>query len=281
MAGGVLARIGHTWEIMGSCWFVLKQDRELLVFTALSGVCSLLVAATFIAPLIFYGQGAALMQGGSFSTEAGFYAWLLLFYFCNYFVITFFNAAVVGCAILRLGNNNPTLADGFHIAGKRIWEIAGWAMLSASIGVVLRMIEERSGFLGKLAAGFMGVAFTLASFLVVPVIVVEGLGPFAALKESAHYIKETWGAQVVSNISYGAIFMFFALPGVAVIIISVKIGGALLFFAGVGALYLLLLGVIQATLYTIFQAAMYVYVRDEQVPFGFTTNMLRNAMVNQ
>jgi hypothetical protein len=69
---------------------------------------------------------------------------LFAFYFINYFVIIFFNTAIVACATIRMRGGNPTVGDGLQASGARLFEIAGWALVSASVGLVLRMIEERS-----------------------------------------------------------------------------------------------------------------------------------------
>ena len=40
------------------------------------------------------------------------YGFLFAFYFCNYFVIVFFNAALVSCALIRFNGGEPTGRGG-------------------------------------------------------------------------------------------------------------------------------------------------------------------------
>ena len=145
------------------------------------------------------------------------------FYFCNYFVITFFNAAIVACAFLRMeGGGEPSIGDGFREALARVPLIIGWAFLAATVGLVLRIIEDRSPKVGAFVAGLLGMAFSVVSFLVVPVLVIERKGPFSALKESTKLLKGTWGDQLVGNFSFGSIFGLLSLP--AIILFAIAVG---------------------------------------------------------
>ena len=49
--------------------------------------------------------------------------------------------------------------------------------------------------MGKVLVGILGIAFSLLSFLVVPILVVEKRGPIEALKESTSLFKKTWGVE--------------------------------------------------------------------------------------
>jgi hypothetical protein len=206
---------------------------------------------------------------------------LFLFYLCNYFVVIFFNAGIIACATVRLGGGNATVGDGFRAAASRLPAIAGWAVLSATVGLILRMIEDRSKWVGQIVAGLLGVAWTVVSFLVIPVLVVENKGPFAALQESAGLVKKTWGKQVMGGFGFGLIFFLLAIPAIAVIVLSVFSGNVALMAAciGLGVIYLVVLGLVQSALQSIFQAAVFLYARDGQVPAGFEAEVLGSAMI--
>src|SRR5262249_29676200 len=153
-----------------------------------------------------------------------YYGTLFLFYVCNYFVVIFFNCAMVACATIRMGGGNPTVGDGFRAASARLPGIAGWAVVSATVGLVLRMIEERSEKIGRLVSGLVGMGWTLVSFLVVPILVVENRSPLAALKESTQLLRKTWGEQLVGNFSFGLMFFFLGIPAYALILLGILAG---------------------------------------------------------
>src|SRR5690606_33503734 len=105
---------------------------------------------------------------------------LFAYYFVNYFVIIFFNSALISCAIIRFKGGNPTLSDGFSAASSRLPQIAGWAAVAATVGVVLRIIESRSEKVGEIVAGLLGMALSAVTSFVAPLIVVVRTGPVSA-----------------------------------------------------------------------------------------------------
>jgi hypothetical protein len=281
--------IGNTWNLMGASWDVLKKDKEILVFPFLSGISCLLVLASFAIPIVMSESWRPPAGEAETIHQVIYYGTLFLFYFCNYFVITFFNSAIVACAAIRMGGGDPTIKDGMKAAFSRVHLIAGWALVSATVGLILRMIEGRNRGVGRFVAGLLGMAWTVVSFLVVPALVIDNKGPVEAFKESTRLLKRTWGEQLVSNFSFGMIFFLLGLPGLALIFLGITLaskGGAnagvmLGVFAGLGALYFLILSLVQSALHAIFQAALYMYARDGAAPSGFESGVLDGAMTQR
>lgn len=265
---------------MSACWQILKKDKEMLVFPLVSGLCCLLVMATFAIPFIVTGNWEPPTSESTTAQQVVYYGVLFLFYFCNYFVVIFFNCGIVACATIRMGGGDPTVGDGFRAAFSRFPSIVGWAFLSATVGLVLRIIEDRSEKIGRIISGILGIGWTLISYLVIPILAMEGLGPIAALKESTRMLKKTWGEQLIGNFSFGLIFFLLALPAFGLIALGFFLGSAALLFTciGLAVVYLIVLGLIQASLQSIFQAALYLYARNGQVPEGFRAEFLQGAL---
>src|SRR5690606_34767964 len=148
-------------------------------FPLMSGIACILVLVSFLAPL--WGTGfldpfleEELNPGGvdTYHQVVGAVV-LFAYYFVNYFVIIFFNSALISCAIIRFKGGNPNLGDGFAAATSRLPQIAGWAAVAATVGVILRIIESRSERAGEIVAGLMGMAWSIVTYFVVPIIVVE------------------------------------------------------------------------------------------------------------
>ena len=162
-----------------------------------------------------------------------------LFYLVQYTVIFFANTALVGAAMIRLQGGDPTLADGFRIASKRLGTIVGYALISATVGVVLRAISERLGFVGRIIIGLVGFAWHVATYLVMPVLAAEDIGPVDAIKRSSSLLKRTWGEQIVGNASIGAVFGLFMvgaiLAGALIIALGVAAKSTVLIVLAVGA----------------------------------------------
>src|SRR6266487_4947954 len=276
-------KISRTWSLMSACWMILKKDKETLVFPLMSGVCCLLLLASFALPLYFTGAWQAPGSGAATAQQVLYYGTLFLFYVCNYFVVIFFNSALVACATIRMGGGDPTVGDGFRVAVSRLPVIAGWALVSASVGLVLRIIEDRSDKVARFVAGLLGMAWTVVSFLVIPILVVENKSPLAALRESTVLLKKTWGEQVVGNFSFGLLFFLLGIPAYALIALGIFSGSwaAAILCIGLAVVYLIVLALVQSALQAIFQAAVYLYARNGQVPEGFRAEFLSGAMVQK
>ena len=270
-------KFSRSWELVKASASVLRSDKELMLFPVISGLATLLVAATFLLPAfalnVFadgFGLGAAVLA--------------FLFYFVQYSVIIFFNCALVGAAMIRLEGGDPTLADGFRIARSRLPAILGYAAIAATVGVLLQGLKQKDSFLVRLMGSALGAAWTLATFLVVPVLVSRDIGPIDALKQSVSLLKRTWGENAVGQVGIGAAFavvcigmlvLGLALMGLAAQV-SVALGVAVLVLF---VLALLLVGVYQAALSGIYSAALYRYAVSHETPDAFRGAALAQAFL--
>jgi hypothetical protein len=259
------------------------KDKHLIVFPIVSGILFIMVVASFAVPLVALQPWNMQNQGPQFK---GIPIWTFgvafLFYFCTYFVATFCNAALISCAFLRFNGETPSVGDGFRAAMARLPQIFAWALVSATVGVLLKVIENAHEKIGAIIAGLLGLAWSIMTFFVVPVLVVEKIGPMDAVKRSIALLKETWGETLVGRAGLGFILFLLALPLILLAIIGiyliavgmVPVGAALLAAAIVG--FLLYLAVSSA-LHTIMLAALYEYAADGQVPEGFDRHVMRGA----
>ena len=273
-------RLSNSWTLMKASTNVLMMDKELLVFPLMSGIATLLVSATFIAPIVLLG-GAESLNEENLSYSG--YVFGFLFYFVQYTVIFFFNSALVGAALIRLGGGDPTVSDGLAIASKRMPSIIGYAAISATVGMILRAIAERSGFLGRLVSGFLGMAWSLATYLVVPILVTEDLGPIDAVKKSGALFKKTWGEQVIGNFGMGwAMFLMWVSWSAVWITAVVLIGNifqtavAVLPFVAVGILGYIFLALFSSALKGVYTAALYQYATTGDAGF-FDSSIMEDA----
>ncbi len=275
-----MGRLAQSWALVKASAAVLRSDRKLLVFPLLSGACTLLVVASFLVPLALGGALARLDDGAPPP-----WAWPLafVFYLSQYFVIFFFNAALVGAARIRLDGGTPTVADGLRLAASRWQDILGYAAIAATVGLVLRMIEERAGFIGRWIVGLIGVAWTVATFLAVPVLVNERLGPVDAVKRSAGLLRRTWGENLIGNIGiglvFGLLFVAWAMLGVGLFtVLATERSLLAMAFAGVVfVLGMLLIGVVQSALQGVYAAALHRYAETGSAGSGFDGALVEAA----
>jgi hypothetical protein len=273
-------KFSQSWSLVKSSAAVLRSDKELLIFPLLSAICCLVVAASFFIPAMLGGLFAGMRED---SASPLLYEFLFGFYVIQYFVIIFFNSALIGAAMIRLDGGDPTVADGFRIARSKLPAILGYAVIAATVGMVLRALQERAGFIGRFVVGLIGLAWTVASFLVVPVLVSQDIGPIDAVKRSAELLKKTWGENLIGTGGIGLVFglaiFLLALIGGGLIIMAVSSGVVSIMVTTIVAvvLALLLLILIQAALQGVYAAALYRYATEGDAGQGFDRDMVAGA----
>ncbi len=276
-------RFSRSWGLVKASWDVLKQDKELMLFPLISSIATLVVIAAFALPVIGLGIWDGLQHSRGQEVPVAAYVIAFLFYLSQYFVIFFFNAALVGAAMMRLDGKDPTLADGLNIAMSKAGSILGYAFIAATVGMILRAIQERVGFIGKIIVGFIGAGWTVATYLVVPVLVAKDVGPVDAVKESAMLLKKTWGENIIGQGGLGAAFGFIQVMvmvlGVVLIIAAAFTKSMPLIILAVVALIVsvIVIALVHAALAGIYSAALYRYASGEGVTQGFDGAVLQRA----
>lgn len=275
-------RLSNSWSLVKASAGVLSADKELMVFPAISALLSLVVLITFAVPTVLAGILDTATWGDNGFPIAG-YLIAFLFYVVQYFVIFFCNTALVGAALIRLRGGDPTVKDGFNVAMSRLGPIMGYALISATVGVILRAISERSGFIGRLVVSLVGLAWNLATFLVVPVLAAENIGPMDAVKKSSEYLRKTWGEQIVGNAGMGAVFGLLgfgtAMAGLALFIAAAMTqSGVLMAVVGIGVVVaLMVLALVSSTLSGIYAAALYRYAAEGDAGSFFSADLVQGA----
>lgn len=276
-------RLSRSWSLVKASAGILRSDRELLLFPMMSAIATLLVAASFFVPIGGFGLFAELRANGGDAMPIWFWPLLFVFYVVQYTVIFFFNTALVGAAMMRLDGHNPTVADGLRIASAKLPMIIGYAVMAATVGMLLRAVQERAGFIGRWVVGLIGVAWTVATFLVVPVLVHENIGPVDAVKRSAELLKKTWGENIAGNVGIGLVFglltMLAILAGVAVTVAVATNGGRFWTALPVVAtvLAVLALTLVQAAMQGVYSAVLYRYAATGDTGQGFDRALIETA----
>lgn len=268
----------RSWSLFKTSWSVIRDDKELLVLPIISGVCALVVMVSFALPIFLTGREDTA-TGTEFNMGVAGWVLTAVGYIVLAYVTIFFNAALVCAANERLDGGNPTIGSALGGARRRAGAILPWAIVSATVSVVLRAISERAGFVGQIVIGIIGIAWSLVTFLVLPIIVVEGEGVGSAIKRSAHLFKHTWGENMIGNGGIGLVGLLGVLAGIPVVV--------LLAFTGVGALigigvavfvvWLAAVMVVVSALSVIFQTALYRYAATGEVGGGFTSDQIQQA----
>jgi len=280
--------LSRSWRCATTSYKVLWNNKRLLVFPLFSTMAAALVIVSFVAPLWATGQlerWANAPQGGD--PQIGLYVTLFLFYFCNYFVIVFFNSALVASTMQAINNEDPTIEYGLSMAGRRLPQIFGWALVSAVVGVLLRVIENSNKRAGEFIASLLGSAWTAMTFFVVPVIVLEGVGPIDAFKRSLGTLRKTWGTALIGNFSLGLLGFLLMLPiyllGAVVIFLGVASGSMAVMVTciAIGVSLFVLAAATSSAAGTVFTALLYSHATGRTVPTGIDVSEFDRAFVSK
>ena len=279
-------RIANGWELAKNSWEVLRLDKELLIFPLLSGIACLLVLASFAIPLWATQSIDGVLQDEQPLQNVLAYVVLFAFYFVNYSVIVFFNTALIACAMIRFRGGDPTVGDGLQAAVSRLPQIVAWALVSATVGVILRVIESYSDKVGQFVTALLGGAWSIATYFVVPVMVVEKVGPIDAVRRSFEVLKKSWGESLSANFGIGIITFLCTLVAMVPLvlgIVALTSGQTALGIAGLvcGVLALIVVSLVSSALNAIVIGALYLYAADGEVPQQFNADSLSHAFVTK
>jgi hypothetical protein len=274
-------RFQRSWDLAAECWQLLMEDKSLLVFPLMSFIAMVLVIGSFAVPLL-PAFGFTAGRAPHAISSAGYLA-VFFFYWVQYSIVIFFNTALVEVAMRRFDDEDAGVADGLRRAAALLPVILVYAFIAATVGTVLRAIAERVGIVGRIVVGLVGVGWTVATALVVPILAAENVGPVEAIGRSAELIKKAWGENIMGNVGIGMVF--------GAITFLVAITGGVLVFAAFGnrewavgivlavilVLAISLVALAQATLQGIYSAALYRFATGDPASGGIDRNLLENA----
>lgn len=231
--------IKRGWALTKLSFRVIQQDKELLLFPVLSGI-GLLMA------LLGFGGLAFWMQHTAGLSDAAALLFFLAYYFVSYFITIYFNTALVSAARIRLDGGDPTLKDGFRGSNSRISQILGWTLLAATVGLILQILQNLARdqrnpiaqIVGVLFTQLAGMAWSIVTYFVIPVFVMEKTGPIESVKRSAAIMRRTWGEALTGHVGIGVVFFLLGLLGLIPLFIGLNLLGTGMAAVGVGIVFL-------------------------------------------
>jgi hypothetical protein len=269
-----MSRFQNSIALAKSSWQVLRDDKHLTVLPLLSLLSTLVLAVAVLLPI-----GLIARDGSGNYNASKPLVWVLGFLgaVALTYIVVFFNAALVFAANSRFQGEPVSVSDAIHAAGARSHVLLPWAIVSATVSVVLRAVEQRGGIIGAIVGRLAGVAWSVVTFLVLPVLVFEGLGPIAAVKRSGELFKHTWGENLMTNAGIGIVGLIGIVVGVLPLVVFLALGGPI---AVVGialfVLWCVAVFLVTSTLTGIFQVALYRFATGAPVP-GFEAAQLEGS----
>lgn len=274
-------RISRGWRLFKATFAILKKEKSLALFPVISAILSLLVLVVFIFPalMIFSSTGADTESWGA-TQYAMWIILLFVFYFVIYLITIFFKAAVISNATEVMRGNNPTMGQGIGASSSHIGKLAIWALIQATIGLVLSMIRNRDNIIATILSSLVAAAWELVTFFVIPVLIFEEQGIPGSIKESWNLFKKTWGETVVSGFSFIVLYIpAFILFFLAIVSIATGIGTLTIGMFGLFLVVLVATAVLASTLHGILVALLYNFAQTGEIPDIIDRDLIENAFV--
>ena len=274
-----MGRFRRGWELTKRSWAALRSNPTLLRFPVIGMLATLVPLVLLVLPGIFLldtheeAIGIALLAVGLYASSA---------------VGIYVGVALAGAAdAVFHGREGEANAEGWRLARSRLGAIAGWALISAVLGVIFSALESQRG-LAQIAGALAGAAWAFVTFLAVPVIAIEGTGPIETIRRCGHLLRDRWPGQVTGSVAIGgAVALLGILPAVALIALGIILWagdgngdeialGAVL--VAIGAVLLALAVMLQSALKGVFGVALYRYAADGEASGPFSSEELDSAV---
>lgn len=279
-----MGRISRSIELLKQSWGVLKQDRELIWLPVLSAVSAALIATAVLVPIALTQDWDAISSQGETTNALGTGAYIALAVLALMlaFVSIFFRAALVSGAHERMTGGDPTVRSAIAGALERLPQLFSWAVITTIVGSILRAIEERSGFVGRIVINLIGMAWAVTTFLVIPVIVIENTGAVNSTKRSVELFRHTWGENLTAQVGFGLIGFLMFIPLFVLGAVGASIGTLLGFVLIAAAVVAAIVVVtVLSALGGVFQTALYHYAVGTELVSTVDTGLLQDSFTRK
>ncbi len=276
-------RLKNGWNLGMTSLEVIRDNPKLMVFPLLSGVTVVLVLSTFIGGIFsFMGMNPDALQSFDNGGSQGFIFPVVafLFYLVSFFIIIFFNVGLVHNARLVFNGEDPSVGDGVRFAQGRIGTIFSWAVMASTVAVVLKIVREKAGIVGRIIGSIGGALWSFGTYFVVPVLAYEDLKPMDALRKSVDMMKKNWGEAIGANFSFGIFSLIGMIAAIMAFFLLMYLSINPVFAVGVAVLLFVLTILVSEAAKTVFLAAAYQYLHD--APHGpFEDDLLEDSFYSK
>lgn len=282
--GKRIGRMRASFLLFTETFKFLWSDKEMLWIPILSGLTQLfligILTVTVLIPFGFLGEGGNTQ--GVQHTQGIEYLYIFVFYVISAFTIAYSQAIVTHIVYTRVRGGDATLWSGITTAGRHWITLFAWACITSTVGIILRAIAERSSMLVKIIVLILGSAWSVLTYFVVPAIIIDNKSALSAIGHSGTVFKRTWGETLVTNISFGLVFVLavLALSVVMVGAVIVTGGGVAILFVCIPIILLAILicVVLSAVLDSVLRVLLYVYASEQIIPTNFNKELLESIL---
>ncbi len=278
-----MGRLANSWQMTKTSFGVIQHDKELLWLPVLSFIATVVTVMGIAGVGFAAGVFPEVTNADGSVNPAGLLVAALM-YLGLAFVQVFFHAATVAGANERLAGGDPTVGSALKAAWAHVGRLFLWSIMVATVNVLLQALRERGGFLGQIASSIAGVAWNLATYFVVPILLFDDKSIGGSLKQGGGLFKKTWGEAVVGQYGIGFVgSVLTVLWLVLAIILTVLLAGlgtaGLILGIAIGVVGLVIISVLFTVAAAVYKTALYRYATTGHGGTGFSDNELSGAFV--
>ncbi len=284
-----MGKFDRSWKLAKSSFRVIKKDPELFAYVILSSIISFAVLLLFLLPIIF-SEFYVAFTGSLFAELASWMIYFIL-YLCLFLVGTFFNFAIVYTTANRFSGHNAKFFESLKFAFSKLHLIFLWSLVSATVGIILKVLEnvgKRGGvgaIISQISRFILGMAWTISTIFVIPIMVYKGYGPVKSIKQSVKTLKKTWGEYLIKGVGFGLTLLTFLFVGLIIgiplavlgFMINGLLGGIMMLII---VAYCVILFMIFGLMNQVYNTALYIYAETGHIPQEFNENQLKGSFLH-
>lgn len=285
ISGQQVGRLKASWLLFKEAWRYLKADKEMVWIPLITSFLNLalfgFIVAVFV--MVILGGDFTLSAEGEPSSPVE-----LAFYFACYvvgaFTLALSQAGITHTVYTRAHGGDATLGDSLKTAFSHWGSLLLWSVITSTVGIILRMIAERSKLIGRLVVMFIGAAWSVITYFVVPAMVIDKKSAFGSISKSGQVFKATWGETIVSNVSLGLVFLLAhvlvlaAAAGLMITAVAVEITFLVPVIVVLYVIWIVIASLVQSALEGVLKTLLYIYAAENAIPPNFNQELLEKMM---
>jgi hypothetical protein len=204
-------------EISKLTFKILKSNKKLLIFS----IVSILMSFSFFGFMVIFFILNYYGKEGIYFID---FFMFFLTYLGIYLIINFFNVCIIYSLKGLFENKEIKTNDAIKFSLSILKRIFYWTLVSATIGLLLRLINgiaKRLGNNGKIILTFirsiLGELWSILSVFILPIMVYNKSSPIVSVRKSSKLIRKTWGENLVKHYSLGLSQLYVLLIGISII----------------------------------------------------------------
>jgi len=288
--GQQVGKLKASWLLFKETWSYLKADSEILwipIITTLINIFAFGILITLFIVVVLAGHIS--LPGDGQPTSALEWVFIFLCYVVCAFTLAISQGSISYTVYTRAHGGDATLREALKAGFARSGDFFIWAVVTSTVGVILRMIMERSRLLGAIVAFFLGVAWSVLTYFTVPAMMLDKKSTFPAIAHSGSVFRRTWGETIVSNVTLGLTFFVINLAaicsifGLAMLAFVIKVPVGFVIVLGLMAfiIFLFCSVLLQASLEAILKTLLYIYANERTIPQNFNGELLSHVLVSE